>query len=97
LLSRGPDRPYAHAARAGDLVRFGAAAHETGHPISNDAVTGAIRAPFTEARRCRAPEKERCGSPSSAAPLNSTSGRQAVLLRSYALSASLLRALSSSD
>src|SRR5215210_5064887 len=48
LATKGSNRSIPQRVRPGDIVLLGVATHKLGYLLSNDAVTSAIRAPFTE-------------------------------------------------
>lgn len=48
LATKNSDRSIPQRVRLGDILLLGVATHKLGYLVSNDAVTSAIRAPFTE-------------------------------------------------
>ena len=55
LATRNSGRSIPQRVRLGDIVLLGVATHKLGYLLSNDAVTSAIRAPFTEHQEMQSP------------------------------------------
>ena len=55
LATKGSDRSIPQRVGLADIVLFGVATHKLSYLISNDAVTSAIRAPFTEFQEMQSP------------------------------------------
>ena len=55
LATKKADRSIPQRVRLGDIVLLGVATHKVGYLLSNDAVTSAIRAPFTEYQEMQSP------------------------------------------
>src|ERR671921_476936 len=55
LATRNSGRSIPQRVRLGDIVLLGVATHKLGYLLSNDAVTSAIRAPFTEFQEMQSP------------------------------------------
>src|SRR5215207_323131 len=55
LATKGSNRSIPQRVGLGDIVLFGVATHKLSYLVSNDAVTSAIRAPFTEFREMQSP------------------------------------------
>ena len=55
LLARGSNRSVSRRVGLGDILLFGVATHKLSYLVSNDAVTSAIRAPFTEFQAMESP------------------------------------------
>jgi hypothetical protein len=55
LATKRSGRSLPQRVRVGDIVLLGVATHKLGYLVSNDAVTSAIRAPFTEFQEMESP------------------------------------------
>jgi hypothetical protein len=55
LATKNSDRSIPQRVRLGDILLLGVATHKLGYLVSNDAVTSAIRAPFTEFQEMQSP------------------------------------------
>src|SRR5215204_23805 len=55
LATKASNRSIPQRVRPYDIVLFGVATHKLSHLLSNDAVTSAIRAPFTEYQEMQSP------------------------------------------
>jgi uncharacterized protein DUF1360 len=55
LATKGSNRSLPQRVRLGDIILLGVATHKLGYLLSNEAVTSAIRAPFTEYQEMQSP------------------------------------------
>jgi hypothetical protein len=55
LATKNSDRSIPQRVRLGDILLLGVVTHKLGYLVSNDAVTSAIRAPFTEFQEMQSP------------------------------------------
>ena len=55
LATKGSNRSIPQRIRLGGIILLGVATHKLGYLLSNDAVTSAIRAPFTEFQEMQSP------------------------------------------